>query len=76
MRSPADLAANSGLSEIAWQLALELRKVMGDHSDVEMPQDRLLGFAIKQKLESRLMQCSGVCELIVSRSQASLAIVT
>ena len=27
---------------------------MGDHGDVEMPQDRLLGLAIKQELECRL----------------------
>jgi len=27
---------------------------MGDHGDVEMPQNRLLGLAIKQELERRL----------------------
>ena len=27
---------------------------MGDHGDVEMPQNRFLGFAIKQELERRL----------------------
>jgi hypothetical protein len=49
---------------------------MGDHRDGDMPQDRLLGLATKQKLERRPMQCSGMCVLIVSRSQVSLAIVT
>jgi hypothetical protein len=48
------MAAASGLREVAWQLALELWKVTGDHSDVETPQDRLLGLAIKQELERRL----------------------
>src|SRR5262249_12227810 len=48
------MAARSRLREVARQLALELRKVMGDHGDVEMPQNRLLGFAIKQELERRL----------------------
>jgi hypothetical protein len=52
--SPADMAAASGLRDVAWQLALELWKVMGDHSDVETPQDRPLGLAIKQELERRL----------------------
>src|SRR5262249_25753459 len=36
------MAAQSRLREVARQLALELRKVMGDHGDVEMPQNRLL----------------------------------
>src|SRR3954453_17739000 len=48
---PADLAAESGLREVAWQLALEVGKVAGDHSDVETRQNRLLGLAIKQELE-------------------------
>jgi hypothetical protein len=30
---------------------LELRKVTGDHSDVETPQDRLLWLAVEQELE-------------------------
>src|SRR6516164_6433508 len=47
------MAAQSRLREVARQFALELRKVMGDHGDVEMPQIRLLGFAIKQELERR-----------------------
>jgi hypothetical protein len=42
---------NSGSREVAWQFALELGKVTGDHGDVETPQDRLLGLAIKQELE-------------------------
>ena len=46
--------AESGLREVAWQLALELGKVTGDHGDVEAPQDRSLGFSIKQELERRL----------------------
>jgi hypothetical protein len=45
------MAAESGLREVAWQLALELGKVAGDHSDVETLQDRLLGLAIKQEFE-------------------------
>ena len=49
-----DIAAKSGLREVAWQLALELGKVTGDHSDVETPQDRLLGLAIKQELKRSL----------------------
>src|SRR6266513_521438 len=48
------MAAKSGLREVVWQLALELGKVTGDHSDVETPQDRLLGLPIKQDLERRL----------------------
>jgi hypothetical protein len=48
------MTAESGLREVVWQLALELGKVTGDHSDVETPQDRLLGLAIKQELERRL----------------------
>jgi hypothetical protein len=52
--SPADMAAESGLSEVAWQLALELGKVTEDHSNVETPQNRLLRLAIKQELERRL----------------------
>jgi hypothetical protein len=52
--SPADMAAESGLRKVAWQLALELGKVMGDHSNVETPQNRLVGLAIKQELERRL----------------------
>src|SRR5262249_43878142 len=48
-----NMAAQSRLREVARQFALELRKVMEDHGDVEMPQDRLLGFAIKQELERR-----------------------
>ena len=48
------MATSSGLREVAWQLALELGKVTGDHGDVETPQDRSLGFAIKQELERRL----------------------
>jgi hypothetical protein len=43
-----------GLGEVAWQCALELGKVTRDHSDVETPQDRLLGFAIKEESEGRL----------------------
>src|SRR6516165_6820862 len=46
--------ADLGLGEVAWQCALELGKVTGDHCDVETPQDRLLGFAIKEESESRL----------------------
>ena len=49
-----DIAAKSGLREVAWQLALELGKVTGDHGDVETPQDRLLGLAIKQELKRSL----------------------
>jgi hypothetical protein len=45
------MAAESGLREVAWQLALELGKITGDHSDVEAQQDRPLGLAIKQELE-------------------------
>src|SRR5262249_15803876 len=52
--TPANMTAESRLGEVARQLALELRKVMGDHGDVEMPQNRLLGLAIKQELECRL----------------------
>ena len=48
------MAAESGFGEVAWQLALELGKVTGDHSDVETPQDRLLGLPIKQELERSL----------------------
>ena len=48
------MATSSGLREVAWQLALELGKVTGDHGDVEAPQDRSLGFSIKQELERRL----------------------
>jgi hypothetical protein len=48
------MTAESGLREVVWQLALELGKVTGDTSDVETPQDRHLGFAIKQELEHRL----------------------
>src|SRR6185503_3186581 len=44
----------SRLREVAWQLALELRKVMGDYGDVETPKNRLLGLAIEQELERRL----------------------
>jgi hypothetical protein len=33
---------------------LELGKVTADHSDVETPQDRFLGFAIEEELEGRL----------------------
>ena len=51
--SLADMAAESGLREVAWQVALELGKITGDHSDVEAQQDRLLGLAIKQELERR-----------------------
>ena len=43
--------AGSGLREVAWQFALEFGKVTGDYGDVETPQDRLLGLAIKQELE-------------------------
>src|SRR5262249_22518010 len=46
--------AKSGSRQVAWQLALEFRKITGDHSDVETPKDRLLGLAIKQELERRL----------------------
>ena len=46
--------ADLGLGEVAWQCALELGKVTRDHSDVETPQDRLLGFAIKEESEGRL----------------------
>ncbi|MCA6114645.1 hypothetical protein J6524_06890 [Bradyrhizobium sp. WSM 1738] len=46
-----NMAAESGLREVAWQLALELGKITGDHSDVETLQDRSLGLAIKQKFE-------------------------
>src|SRR5205085_9164298 len=48
---PSDMAVESGLREIAWQLALELGKVARDHADVETLQDRVLGLAIKQELE-------------------------
>src|SRR5262245_36087952 len=48
------MTAASRLREVARQLALELRKVMGDPDDVEMPQNRLLGLAIEQELERRL----------------------
>ena len=46
-----DDVRNSGLGEVARQLAFEFGKVTGDHRDVEMPQDRLLGLAVKQELE-------------------------
>jgi hypothetical protein len=49
--SPADMAAEERGSVA---LALELGKVMGDHSNVETPQNRLVGLAIKQELERRL----------------------
>ena len=52
--SPRQYATESALREVVWELALELGKVTGDHSDVETPQDRLLGLAIKQELERRL----------------------
>jgi|SRR5690242_4618512 hypothetical protein len=48
------MTAESGLREVLSQLALELGKVTGDHSDVETPQDRLLGLPVKQELERRL----------------------
>ena len=48
------MAAESTLREVVWELALELGKVTGDHRDVETPQDRLLGLAIKQELERSL----------------------
>jgi hypothetical protein len=51
-------------------------KVTRDHSDVETPQDRLLGLAIKQDSNAASMQRSGVCAPAVSRSQVSLTIVT
>jgi len=51
---PTDHGAISGLGEVAWQLTLELGKVTGDHSDVETPQDRFLGFVIKEESEGRL----------------------
>src|SRR6202022_2904803 len=59
VRSLADCITNmSGFdlrqAQVAWQLALELGKVTGDHSDVETPQDRLLGLAIKQELKRSL----------------------
>src|SRR5690242_11955530 len=41
----------SGSGEIARQFALEFGKVTGDHRDVEMREDRLLGLAVKQELE-------------------------
>jgi len=46
--------ADLGLGEVAWQLVLEIGKVTADHSDVETPQDRFLGFAIKEESEGRL----------------------
>src|SRR5215510_11207678 len=61
------MAAQSRLREVARQLALELRKVMGDHGDVEMPQNRLLGFAIKQELERRL---DATCRRVSARRQS------
>src|SRR6516162_8597123 len=36
---------------MAWQLSLELRKVSGDHGDVEPAKNRLLGLAIEQETE-------------------------
>ena len=48
------MAAESALREVVWELALELGKITGDHRDIETPQDRLLGLAIKQELERRL----------------------
>src|SRR6516162_3734691 len=36
---------------MAWQLSLELRKVSGDHGDVEPAKNRLLGLAIEQEME-------------------------
>src|SRR5205809_1030434 len=44
-------AAESGLREVAWLLALELGKVARDHGDVETRQDRFLRFAFQQELE-------------------------
>ena len=40
---------------------------MGDHGDVEMPQNRLLGFAIKQELERRL---DATCRRVSARRQS------
>jgi hypothetical protein len=48
-RRPPNTAAESGLREVAWQLALEVGKITGDQSDVETSQDRLLRLAIKQE---------------------------
>src|SRR5262249_54692639 len=39
------------MGKVAWQLSLELRKVSGDHGDVEPAKDRLLGLAIEQETE-------------------------
>src|SRR6516162_1053402 len=36
---------------MAWQLSLELRKVSGDHGDVEPAKNRLLGLAIEKETE-------------------------
>jgi hypothetical protein len=48
------MAAGSRLREVVGQLALELGKITGDHSDVETLLDRLQGLSIKQELERRL----------------------
>jgi hypothetical protein len=45
------IAARSEPGKITRQLALELGKVTGYHGDVEVLQDRFLGFAIKQEFE-------------------------
>src|SRR5262249_10218812 len=39
------------MGKVAWQLSLELRKVSGDHGDVEPAKNRLLGLAIEQETE-------------------------
>src|SRR5262249_39179088 len=39
------------MGKVAWQLSLELRKVSGDHGDVESGKNRLLGLAIEQETE-------------------------
>jgi len=47
-------ALESRLRKVVGQLALEFGKITGDHCNVEAPQDRLLGLAIKQESERRL----------------------
>lgn len=48
------MVPESGLRQIARQLALEAGKVAGDQGDVDASEDRLFGLTIEQESERRL----------------------
>ena len=63
----------SELRKVTWYLPLELGEVARDRRQVEAPEDRFLGLAVKQEPEGRLETAFGRMPRPPSAARTSLA---